>query len=83
MIFEGVNVHIHSGSEATNDGDSDDGSPLTDRGSLINSPISFADIPLLWFYNEVMVNPKAVADWQYPGLGAGRSTHFHLLKAVK
>jgi len=43
----------------------------------------FADMPLIWFYNEVVVNPKAVADWQYPGLGAGRSTHFHLLKAVK
>jgi ABC-type transport system substrate-binding protein len=43
----------------------------------------FADIPLLWFYNEVVVNPKVVADWSYPGIGAGRSTHFHLLKAVK
>ena len=43
----------------------------------------YADIPLIWFYNEVVVNPKVVADWQYPGLGAGRSTHFHLLKAVK
>jgi ABC-type transport system substrate-binding protein len=43
----------------------------------------FADIPLLWFYNEVVVNPKVVADWQYPGLGAGRSTHFHMLKAAR
>jgi ABC-type transport system substrate-binding protein len=43
----------------------------------------FADMPLIWFYNEVVVNPKVVADWKYPGLGAGRSTHFHLLKAVK
>jgi ABC-type transport system substrate-binding protein len=43
----------------------------------------FADIPLIWFHNEVVVNPKVVADWQYPGLGGGRSTHFHLLKAVK
>ena len=43
----------------------------------------FADIPLIWFYNEVAVNPKIVADWQYPGIGAGRSTHFHTLKAVK
>jgi peptide/nickel transport system substrate-binding protein len=43
----------------------------------------FADIPLLWFYNEVVVNPKVVADWSYPGLGAGRSTHFHLLKAAR
>jgi ABC-type transport system substrate-binding protein len=43
----------------------------------------FADMPLIWFYNEVVVNPKVVADWQYPGMAAGRSTHFHLLKAVK
>jgi len=43
----------------------------------------FADIPLFWFYNEVAVNPKVVTDWTYPGIGAGRSTHFHLLKAVK
>jgi ABC-type transport system substrate-binding protein len=43
----------------------------------------FPDMPLIWFYNEVVVNPKVVADWQYPGIGAGRSTHFHLLKAVK
>jgi ABC-type transport system substrate-binding protein len=43
----------------------------------------FADMPLIWFHNEVVVNPKVVADWQYPGLGGGRSTHFHLLKAAK
>jgi hypothetical protein len=43
----------------------------------------FADMPLIWFYNEVVVDPKVVADWQYPGMGGGRSTHFHLLKAVK
>ncbi len=43
----------------------------------------FADMPLIWFYNEVAVNPKVVAGWQYPGLGAGRSTHFHLLKAAQ
>jgi ABC-type transport system substrate-binding protein len=42
----------------------------------------FADIPLFWFANEVMANPKVVGDWVYPGLGAGRSTHFHLIKAA-
>jgi ABC-type transport system substrate-binding protein len=26
---------------------------------------------------------KGVADWPYPGPGAGRSTHFHLLKAAQ
>jgi ABC-type transport system substrate-binding protein len=40
----------------------------------------FADIPLFWFANEVVANPKVVGDWVYPGLAAGRSTHFHLVK---
>jgi peptide/nickel transport system substrate-binding protein len=43
----------------------------------------FADFPLLSIFNEVVVNPKVVSDWTYPGPGAGRSTHFHLLKAAK
>ena len=43
----------------------------------------FTTIPLLSIYSEVAVNPKVVADWTYPGPGAGRSTHFHLLKATK
>jgi ABC-type transport system substrate-binding protein len=43
----------------------------------------FSSIPLFWLYNEVAVNPNVVAEWTYPGLGGGRSTHFHLLKAVK
>ena len=42
----------------------------------------FADIPLFWFANEVIANPKVVSEWVYPGLGAGRSTHFHLIKAA-
>ena len=43
----------------------------------------FADIPLFWFANEVVANPKFVAEWVYPGLAAGRSTHFHLIKPAK
>ena len=43
----------------------------------------FSTIPLLSIYNEVAVNPKVVADWTYPGPGAGRSTHFYLLKATQ
>jgi peptide/nickel transport system substrate-binding protein len=43
----------------------------------------FADIPLFWFSNEVVANPKVVSEWVYPGLGAGRSTHFHAIKAAK
>jgi peptide/nickel transport system substrate-binding protein len=42
----------------------------------------FADIPLFWFSNEVVANPKVVTDWVYPGIAAGRSTHFHLLKSA-
>ena len=43
----------------------------------------FADIPLLLLFNEVVANPKVVGGWEYPGPGAGRTTHFHLLQAVK
>jgi len=41
------------------------------------------DIPLFWFFNEVVVDPKVVGEWTYPGIGAGRTTHFHLLKAAR
>jgi ABC-type transport system substrate-binding protein len=43
----------------------------------------FADIPLFWFANEVVANPKVVADWVYPGLAAGRSTHFDRVRPPK
>jgi hypothetical protein len=43
----------------------------------------FADIPLFWFANEVVANPRVVAEWVYPGIAAGRSTHFHLVKSAK
>jgi len=43
----------------------------------------FADIPLFWFANEVVANPKVVGEWVYPGIAAGRSTHFHLVKSAK
>jgi ABC-type transport system substrate-binding protein len=42
----------------------------------------FADIPLFWFSNEVVANPKVVSEWVYPGIAAGRSTHFHLIKSA-
>ncbi len=44
---------------------------------------SFPDIPLFWFFNEVVADPKVVGEWTYPGIGAGRTTHFHLLKATR
>jgi ABC-type transport system substrate-binding protein len=40
----------------------------------------FADIPMFWFANEVVANPKFVGQWVYPGLAAGRSTHFEHIK---
>ena len=43
----------------------------------------FADIPLFWFANEVVANPKVVGEWVYSGLGAGRSTNFTQIKATK
>jgi peptide/nickel transport system substrate-binding protein len=43
----------------------------------------FADIPMFWFANEVVANPKVVGEWVYPGLGAGRSTHFNQIKPAK
>jgi peptide/nickel transport system substrate-binding protein len=43
----------------------------------------FTSIPLLSIHNEVAVNPKVVVEWTYPGPGAGRSTHFHLIKAAQ
>jgi len=43
----------------------------------------FADIPLFWFANEVVANPKVVGEWVYPGLAAGRSTHFDRIRPPK
>jgi peptide/nickel transport system substrate-binding protein len=42
----------------------------------------FADIPLFWFSNEVVANPKVVGEWTYSGFGAGRSTNFNTIKAA-
>lgn len=41
----------------------------------------FTSIPLLTVFHEVAVNPKVVAGWTWPGQGAGRTTHFHLIQA--
>jgi len=42
----------------------------------------FTSIPLLTVFHEVAVNPKVIAGWTWPGQGAGRTTHFHLIKAA-
>ena len=41
---------------------------------------NFAEIPLFWFRNEVFANGDVVDSWTYPGLGAGRTTQFDLIK---
>jgi peptide/nickel transport system substrate-binding protein len=43
----------------------------------------YADIPLFWFSNEVFASPTVVGSWVYPGIAAGRSTHFHLVRPPK
>jgi ABC-type transport system substrate-binding protein len=42
----------------------------------------FTSIPLLTVFQEVAVNPKVIAGWTWPGQGAGRTTHFDLIKAA-
>jgi peptide/nickel transport system substrate-binding protein len=41
---------------------------------------NFAEIPLFWFRNEVFANGDVVGSWTYPGLGAGRTTQWDLIK---
>jgi peptide/nickel transport system substrate-binding protein len=43
----------------------------------------FTSMPLITVPHEVVVNPKVVAAWTWPGQGAGRTTHFHLIKAAQ
>jgi ABC-type transport system substrate-binding protein len=43
----------------------------------------FTSIPLITVPHEVVVNPKVVGEWTWPGQGAGRTTHFDLIKAVR
>jgi peptide/nickel transport system substrate-binding protein len=43
----------------------------------------FTTMPLITVPHEVVVNPKVVAAWTWPGQGAGRTTHFDLIKAAR
>ena len=43
----------------------------------------FTSIPLITMFHEVAVNPKVVGGWNWPGQGAGRTTHFDLIKAAQ
>jgi peptide/nickel transport system substrate-binding protein len=64
---------------------SDDADTRTELMQNIGDHIQaeYADIPLVWFRNEVFANPKVVGSWTYPGPAAGRSSHFELIKIVK
>ena len=52
------------------------------RGAATHLIENFAEIPLFWFRNEVFANPEFIDSWVYPGLGAGRTTQFDLIKPV-
>jgi peptide/nickel transport system substrate-binding protein len=43
----------------------------------------FTSMPLITIFHEIIVNPKVVAGWTWPGQGAGRTTHFDLIKAAR
>jgi len=42
-----------------------------------------ANIPLFWLPAEVVVSPKVIADWVWPGSISGTWTHIENIKAVK
>lgn len=41
----------------------------------------YAEIPIAWVKTEVMINPKVVAEYVYPGIIFGAVTHLEYLKA--
>jgi ABC-type transport system substrate-binding protein len=41
---------------------------------------AFADIPLYWLFAEATVNPKFVADYEFPGTIVGYFTHLEYIK---
>ena len=41
------------------------------------------DVPLWWVPLEVVVNPKIVADYTFPGMVHGGWSHFETLKAAR
>jgi ABC-type transport system substrate-binding protein len=43
----------------------------------------FTSMPLITVPHEVVVNPTVVGGWTWPGQGAGRTTHFDLIKAAR
>jgi hypothetical protein len=40
----------------------------------------FADIPLFWLFAEATVNPKFIADYEFPGTIVGYFTHLEYIR---
>ena len=40
----------------------------------------FADIPLFWLFAEAAVNPRVIADYEFPGTIVGYFTHLEYIK---
>jgi hypothetical protein len=40
----------------------------------------FADVPLFWLFAEATVNPKFIADYEFPGTIVGYFTHLEYIK---
>ena len=43
----------------------------------------FAEIPLFNFQFQVVVNPRVVDDWKFPGNTSGAVSNFNLIKAAR
>ncbi|MCZ6789558.1 MAG: ABC transporter substrate-binding protein [Chloroflexi bacterium] len=45
--------------------------------------INYIDVPLFWLKAEVLINPKFVSDWEFPGAISGTWSHLELIKAAR
>jgi hypothetical protein len=43
----------------------------------------YQDIPLVWLSGELMVNPKVVAEYVWPGITPGLVSHLEYVKAAR
>ena len=48
-----------------------------------NESFGPALLRLITVFHEIVVNPKVIEGWTWPGQGAGRTSHFHLIKAAR
>ncbi|MFQ6027835.1 MAG: ABC transporter substrate-binding protein [Dehalococcoidia bacterium] len=44
---------------------------------------NYVDMPLFWFRHTVVVDPKVVSDWVYPGNAVPRASHLWRVKAAR